>query len=175
MRSDSIDAASPKPFSTMLAPFAASVVAMPNPIPLVDPVTNAVRPLNMAASSISSEGTAVSPATGPETYCIKCKMMRSRADDGGEKGGGVNSFLQTTRRAHGNPRRNSRRRAERQFSGADRQSEQRLDDDAGCESVALDGAAIAAAERRHSGNSRQAAASRIRPAGAVVDRHRSES
>ncbi len=36
--------ASPKPLSTMLAPAAASSVAMPSPMPLVDPVTSAVLP-----------------------------------------------------------------------------------------------------------------------------------
>src|SRR5690606_18953942 len=33
---------SPKPFSTMLAPCCASALAMPRPMPLVDPVTSAV-------------------------------------------------------------------------------------------------------------------------------------
>jgi hypothetical protein len=43
-RISSIAAASPKPFSTMFAPAAASSVAMPSPMPLVDPVTSAVLP-----------------------------------------------------------------------------------------------------------------------------------
>jgi hypothetical protein len=46
-RMRSISAASPKPFSTMSAPCRASAVAMPRPIPLVEPVTTATFPLNM--------------------------------------------------------------------------------------------------------------------------------
>ena len=40
-------AASPKPFSTMSAPWPASALAMPRPMPLVDPVTIATLPFNM--------------------------------------------------------------------------------------------------------------------------------
>lgn len=46
-RMRSISAASPKPFSTMSAPVRASAVAMPRPIPLVEPVTTATFPENM--------------------------------------------------------------------------------------------------------------------------------
>src|SRR5690606_40872102 len=38
----------PKPFSTRSAPWPASAWAMPSPIPLVDPVTIATLPFNMA-------------------------------------------------------------------------------------------------------------------------------
>src|SRR5690242_18427457 len=42
-----ISAASPNPFSTISAPCAASDLAMPRPMPLVDPVTTATFPFNM--------------------------------------------------------------------------------------------------------------------------------
>ena len=43
----SIAAASPNPFSMMSQPSAASAVAMPSPIPLVEPVTIAILPLSI--------------------------------------------------------------------------------------------------------------------------------
>src|SRR6185437_731008 len=43
-------AGSPKPFSTMSQPSAASAVAMASPIPLVEPVTIAVLPFNIDGS-----------------------------------------------------------------------------------------------------------------------------
>jgi hypothetical protein len=39
-----MSSAEPKPFSITRAPAAASILAMPSPIPLVEPVTRAVRP-----------------------------------------------------------------------------------------------------------------------------------
>src|SRR3954449_10302240 len=48
LRIASISPASPKPFSTRSAPSFASSVAMPRPMPLVDPVTMATLPFNMA-------------------------------------------------------------------------------------------------------------------------------
>ena len=41
---------SPKPLSMTLAPRCASILAMPSPMPLVEPVTRAVFPVSMAAS-----------------------------------------------------------------------------------------------------------------------------
>src|SRR3954447_9651893 len=49
-RSFSIAAASPKPLSTRLPPSAASAVAMPRPMPLVEPVTIAALPLIIGIS-----------------------------------------------------------------------------------------------------------------------------
>src|SRR6185312_767140 len=46
----SISSAGPKPFSTMLAPWAASAWAMPRPMPLVEPVTTAHLPLRLIYS-----------------------------------------------------------------------------------------------------------------------------
>src|ERR1700686_18007 len=46
LRSFSISPASPKPFSMISAPSAASARAIPSPIPLVEPVTNATLPFN---------------------------------------------------------------------------------------------------------------------------------
>ncbi|MNV04168.1 hypothetical protein D3C71_944590 [compost metagenome] len=46
-RMRSMSCASPKPFSTMSAPCRASALAMPRPIPLVEPVTTAIFPFNM--------------------------------------------------------------------------------------------------------------------------------
>ena len=43
----SISSAGPKPLSTILAPCPASAVAIPSPIPLVEPVTIAVLPARM--------------------------------------------------------------------------------------------------------------------------------
>ena len=45
-----IASGSPKPLTTMLAPWAASASAMASPIPLVDPVTRAVFPFSMQTS-----------------------------------------------------------------------------------------------------------------------------
>src|SRR5690349_12741510 len=42
-----ISAASPNPFRIISAPCAANALAMPRPIPLVDPVTTATFPFNM--------------------------------------------------------------------------------------------------------------------------------
>src|SRR5690606_34775304 len=42
-----ISAASPKPLSTMSAPCCASALAIPRPMPLVEPVTTATFPLSM--------------------------------------------------------------------------------------------------------------------------------
>ena len=50
-RSVSIAAASPKPFSMIEAPSAASASAMPWPMPLVDPVTRATFPLRLMSLS----------------------------------------------------------------------------------------------------------------------------
>ena len=46
-----LSAASPNPFSMIAAPSAASARAMPNPIPLVEPVTNATFPFNAMSRS----------------------------------------------------------------------------------------------------------------------------
>ena len=42
--------ASPKPFKTICAPCLANALAMPSPIPLVEPVTKAVLPCNMIST-----------------------------------------------------------------------------------------------------------------------------
>ncbi len=44
---------SPKPFITMWAPCLASSMAMPRPMPLVEPVTSAVLPFNMLMNVFS--------------------------------------------------------------------------------------------------------------------------
>src|SRR5438477_9265319 len=55
----------------MFAPFAASEVAIPNPIPLVDPVTSAVSPLNMARSVCLSEKDPGPSVVRPPHYAPK--------------------------------------------------------------------------------------------------------
>src|SRR5688572_8723981 len=50
----SISARSPKPFSTRFAPSAARRVAMPRPMPEVEPVTRAVLPFSMTLSKLEA-------------------------------------------------------------------------------------------------------------------------
>src|SRR5690242_1173821 len=51
-------AASPKPLSMIAQPSAASAVAMPKPMPLVDPVTTAALPFNIISNLLSDESRA---------------------------------------------------------------------------------------------------------------------
>ena len=83
LRASAMSLAVPKPFRTTAAPLAAKALAMPRPMPLVDPVISATRPRNSLAGEVRFSEMRVSmrslPVDPGQTFSpywafVKCRL-----------------------------------------------------------------------------------------------------